>query len=223
MADLYFNDGGQLMTAWVSVDTGKVPGPNGHRFGGPARHRGAVPQEQEHPLHLTYEFDSTESDFPIKFANFRWMPLYFPFQFEASHLWYRVLSDDAIEIVRQDSTNWTEEFPYANYPAEFPYCSASVNSPVDIRWEIEDIYGEPADDTCDEHDLVALCANFCQGPPRTNCVSPACNNQVMDVFARLRWNEHDDVPFGDGEWEYTKVYFDICPKCHLIHAGVDCS
>src|SRR5258708_13090043 len=91
-----------------------------HIFGGPHKHKGTTPKGCQSPLHLLYTFDTTAPAFPVQIPGVRYLPLYYSFRYNAGACGYRVKSQREIEILYMETKRVEPNFPYENYPAEFP-------------------------------------------------------------------------------------------------------
>ena len=91
-----------------------------HFFGGPPRHRGTVPKCGKHPVHLLYDLDLRDPKLGLTLPGVPRLPLYAAIQYEVSDLTYLVLEEDRIQILAPLARAWSKDFPYEEYPAEFP-------------------------------------------------------------------------------------------------------
>ena len=201
-----------------------------HSFGGSPNHTGIIYSGCPKPPHLLYTLDLTDPKVHIEIPGVRWLPLFYAFQYDASPLYYRVLSDHEVQIVRQERTSWTDDFPYRGYPAQFPFYWVQVTVPRmlddhldDLCQEWEELVVENAVSgvRTDHNDLIALVAVLWQGAPKTKCLNPSCQNQSMDVFAIIR---HDIIEglslWGpDGDAAGVKIAYEMCPKCQMIYVS----
>src|SRR5580765_7609922 len=105
-----------------------VPGPAGdyiHWFGGPPAHNGAIPPGREHPVHLLYDLDLRDPVLGLasRFPGVSRLPLYNALQYNCCEMIYRVVADDAIEIIAmgyRDVPDWYPDHPFDGYPSAFP-------------------------------------------------------------------------------------------------------
>jgi hypothetical protein len=192
-----------------------------HRFGGPARHQGVIPPGYELPLHLLYTFDTTDPAFPIQVPGIRYLPLYYSFPYNAGACGYRVKSETEIEVLYMETKQVEKDFPYANYPSEFPerrVCLAPISYE---QHKTLVFYLEAEKKALSEMDRKLILEEFrypftqlggihrmWQGIPDVACPNPLCENSrftcFMQVFAVV-WNQ----PFkGVFLWETPpeKVY-----------------
>jgi hypothetical protein len=91
-----------------------------HVFGGRGRHNGTTPQDCKTPLHLLYTFDTSDPAFPLQIPGIRHLPLYYSFPYNAGACGYRVKSETEIEVIYMETKEIEPDFPYENYPSEFP-------------------------------------------------------------------------------------------------------
>jgi hypothetical protein len=82
-----------------------------HRFGGPPIHQGTTPPGSKQPLHLLYTFDIADPLVPVKIPHTRYLPLYYCFSYNAGAVGYRVVSDEAIEILCLEEKRAQRDFP----------------------------------------------------------------------------------------------------------------
>ena len=105
-----------------------VPGSAGayaHWFGGAPAHRGVIPPGREQAVHLLYDLDLNDPALGLasRFPGVSRLPLFNALQYNCCDMVYRVVADDAIEIVgmgRPEKTKWDADFPFDNYPRAFP-------------------------------------------------------------------------------------------------------
>lgn len=100
-----------------------------HWFGGSPTHRGVKPKKRNHPVHLLYDLDLRDPALGLasRYEGLSRLPVYNALQYNCCDLVYRVLADDAIEIVSmRDEPEWNRNFPYDNYPAEYPRLPVTV-------------------------------------------------------------------------------------------------
>jgi hypothetical protein len=207
-----------------------------HTFGGPPRHEGAVFAGCTKPVHLLYTIDLADPHCLLELPNARFLPLYYGFQYDATLLWYRVVSDAAIKIVRQEKTAWTAGFPYPNYPEAFPQQSASIGEPASVeellneefwreQWSELTAELKESGDTPDHNDLIALTQGHWQGAWKSRCINPACDNQRMNILAVIDHDDVEGVHFWDkwGEGEMVQIVYEVCPRCSMICAMNQCT
>src|SRR5215211_6360025 len=91
-----------------------------HRFGGTPAHRGIKPRGNTQPLHLLYTFDTKDPLVPLRIPRVRYLPLFYCFPYNAGAVGYQVVSDSEINILYMETKHVEPDFPYENYPNEFP-------------------------------------------------------------------------------------------------------
>src|SRR5690242_17911784 len=72
-----------------------------HWFGGEPSHNGAIPPGREHAVNLLYDLDLTDPQLGLasRFPGASRLPLYNALQYNCCDIVYRVVADDAIEIL----------------------------------------------------------------------------------------------------------------------------
>src|SRR5262245_9854047 len=93
---------------------------HGHQFGGGQEYRGAIPSGADAPVQLLFRLNLRDPLSPIHIKGVDWLPLFYPFQYDACAMGYRILGDFEIEILTMETTEVIEDFPYPNFPAAFP-------------------------------------------------------------------------------------------------------
>jgi len=229
-----------------------VPGASGsfrHRFGGPRAHRGVKPHRNGPPLHLLYNFDCEDPLVPIRVADVRYLPLYYCFPYNAGAVGYRVLSDTEIEILYLETKDVVPDFPYKNYPDEFPETPVSL-TPISYEEHKTLVYYQ----ACEDYNLTKDYLNkedravlkqigypftqlggiqrMWQGVPDVPCPNKNCKyhkfNCFMQVFAVV-WNRPvpnvylwDNDPESRDDFEVQTI-FQVCPLCSSIYACNRCT
>lgn len=212
-----------------------------HLFGGSPTHRGIVPHGNIQPLHLLYTFDTDDPLFPIHIPGIRYLPLYYCFPYNAGAMSYRVVSDDEIQILFMETNHVEHDFPYENYPNEFPAVPVSLvpisneengiltRSVLTDDWF--DIESLPKSDrqflrqSCYPFTQIGGEQRMWQGVPDAYTYNQRWHHkELMDVFAVI-WNNPvpnvhlwDDEPNDD-----TQIIFQFCPKCHSIYVCNRCT
>ena len=104
----------------------------GHTFGGPHDRSGT---SREHCngilIHLLHRLDLTDPAVPIVIPGIRWLPLYYCFDYRATELGYRLISEEElVTYFPTDDPNVSEEesWPADDYPLEFPKCAIKVEA-----------------------------------------------------------------------------------------------
>lgn len=139
-------------------------------------------------------------------------------------------------IVRQEETQWTDGFPYAAFPAHFPFRWAEVSDLRPLEDVIKAANGEAlwkemleedaqAGIENDSNDLIALASGLSQGAPKTECINPDCEKQTMNVLAVVYHGEVDGVSFWGpyGDEEGIQIVYEICPRCAMLFATNQCT
>lgn len=224
-----------------------------HIFGGRRQHKGTTPQGCKAPLHLLYTFDTTDSAFPIQVPGIRYLPLYYSFPYNAGACGYRMKSDTEIEVLYMETKQLEPDFPYENYPSEFPERRVRL-APISYEQHKTLVfYLEAGETALDEKDRKLIIDEFnypftqlggihrmWQDIPSVACPNSACSNSrhqcFMQVFAVV-WNQpHKGIFLWEipekAKYSWEKDYedtcdvqliFQICPKCHAIHACSRCT
>lgn len=219
-----------------------------HTFGGPTRHSGTTPPGCDTPLHLLYVFDTSDPAFPLRIPKIRYLPLYYSFPYNAGACGYRVMSETKIEVLYMETKEVEKDFPYTNYPSEFPRRRVRLASIPYRHHKTLVFYLEAGEEALSEGDRKLILEKYrypftqlggihrmWQDVPSVRCPNSACENSeftsTMDVIAVI-WNQPHkgvflwDVPHNaEYSWEKdyedtcdVQVIFQICPKCHSIHA-----
>jgi hypothetical protein len=224
-----------------------VPGSFDHRFGGTPVHRGIKPRGGSQPLHLLYTFDTKDPLVPVRVPRVRYLPLYYCFTYNAGAVGYRVVSDAEIEILYMETKKVQPDFPYENYPIEFPETPVSL-TPISYEDHKTLVYYL----TCEDYNLerkyfskedsaflkqsgypftqLGGIQRMWQDTPDVPCPNRSCENHkfncFMQVFAVV-WNHPvpnvslwDDDP--KSRWE-VQIIFQVCPQCRSIYACNRCT
>lgn len=229
-----------------------VPGVGGffhHRFGGPPAHRGVKPRGNSQPLHLLYTFDTRDRLVPVRLPRVRYLPLYYCFPYNGGAVGYRVVSDKEIKILYLETKQVETDFPYEDYPIEFPETPVSL-TPISYEEHKTLVYYL----TCEDYNLqkkyfsegdrtflkqsgypftqLGGIQRLWQDVPEIPCPNRKCKYHkfacFMQVFAVV-WNQPvtnvylwDDDPESRDYCE-VQVIFQICPLCHSIYASNQCT
>jgi hypothetical protein len=223
-----------------------VAGSFQHRFGGTPAHRGIKPRGSSQPLHLLYTFDTKDPLVPVRVPGSRYLPLYYCFPYNAGALGYRVVSDEEIKILYMETKHVQPDFPYENYPNEFPETPVAI-TPISYEEHKTLVYYL----TCEDYNLhkyfskedraflkrtgypftqLGGIQRMWQDIPEAACPNRQCEyhkyNYFMQVFAVV-WNQPvpkvylwDDDP--KSRWEIQTI-FQICPLCNSIYACNRCT
>lgn len=229
-----------------------VPGVRGsfdHRFGGAPVHSGVKPHRNNQPLHLVYNFDCRDPLVPVSVAGARYLPLYYCFPYNAGAVGYRVVSDTEIEILYMETKEVMHDFPYENYPHEFPEMPVSL-TPISYEEQKTLVYYMECEDYnltrkhFSKEDRAFLkqsgypftqlggIQRMWQGVPDVPCPNKKCKNHkytcFMQVFAVV-WNQPvpkvylwDNDPESRDDWEIQTI-FQVCPLCQSIYACNRCT
>jgi len=217
-----------------------------HRFGGTPAHRGIKPRGNSQALHLLYTFDTRDPLVPVRVRGARYLPLYYCFPYNAGAVGYRVISDEEIKILYMETKHVQPDFPYENYPNEFPETPVSLTA---ITYEEHKTLVYYL--TCEDYNLRKYLSKedraflkqtgypftqlggiqrMWQDIPEAPCPNKQCeyykHNCFMEVFAVV-WNHPvprvslwDDDP--KSRWEVQTI-FQICPLCNSIYACNRCT
>lgn len=220
-----------------------VEGSFRHRFGGTPVHRGIKPRGNSQPLHLLYTFDTKDPLVPIRVSGARYLPLYYGFCYNAGAVGYQVVSDDEIKILYLETKKVQPDFPYENYPNEFPETPVTL-TPISYEDHKTLVYYLTLEEYNLKKHLSAEDRTFVresgypftqlggiqrmwQGAPEAPCPNEKCENHkfncFMEVFAVV-WNRPvpkvylwDDDPESRDSLEVQTI-FQICPDCRSIYA-----
>lgn len=227
-----------------------VPNASGsyeHRFGGTPVHSGIKPRGGSAPLHLLYAFDTKDPLVPVRIPRVRYLPLYYSFVYNAGAVGYQVVSDDEINILYMETTKVEPDFPYENYPAEFPETPVSL---LALSYEEHKtlVYYLACEDYNLQREHVSKedkaflketgypftqlggIQRMWQDVPEAPCPNRKCEYHKYDCFLRVFavvWNNPvpkvylwDDDPESNEE---SQTIFQICPKCGSIYACNRCT
>jgi hypothetical protein len=218
-----------------------------HRFGGTPTHRGIKPRGNTQRLHLLYTFDTKDPLVPVRVRGVRYLPLYYCFPYNAGAVGYRVVSDQEIKILYLETKRVEPDFPYKNYPNEFPETAISL-VPISYEEHKTLVYYL----TCEDHHLLKKyfsaedrkfikqtgypftqlggIQRMWQDIPDVPCPNRECEYHKFDCFMQVFavvWNQPvpkvylwDDDP--RSRWEIQTI-FQICPLCHSIYACNRCT
>jgi hypothetical protein len=215
-----------------------------HVFGGAGKHKGVTPKGCKLPLQLVYTFDTADPAFPFQIPGIRFLPLYYSFQYNAGACAYRVKSETEIEVLYMETKKVGRDFPYADYPSQFPERRVRL-APISYEQHKSLVFYLQADKKAlSDADRKLIFEDFrypftqlggihrmWQDIPNVECPNRACENHDeyrcgMEVFAVV-WNEpHSGICLWDKETpqlDETQVIFQICTKCHSIHACNRCT
>lgn len=224
-----------------------VPGPFHHRFGGTPVHRGIKPRGNSQPLHLLYTFDTKDRLVPVRVRGARYLPLYYCFPYNGGAVGYRVISDEEIKILYLQTKHVEPDFPYENYPNEFPETPVSL-TPISYEEHKTLVYYL----TCEDYNLrkkylskqdstflkqsgypftqLGGIQRMWQDVPDVACPNRKCEyhkfNCFMQVFAVV-WNQPvPNVSLWDNDPDShleVQIIFQICPLCDSIYVCNRCT
>ena len=225
-----------------------VAGPFQHTFGGTPTHRGIKPRGSSQPLHLLYTFDMKDPLVPIRMRGVRYLPLYYGFVYNAGAVGYRVVSDDEIQILYMETKRVEPDFPYENYPGEFPEVPVSL-TPISYEDHKTLVYYLECEDYGLKKHLSEADKTFLkethypftqlggiqrmwQGVPQAPCPDKKCEchkyDFYLEVFAVV-WNRPvPNVYLWDNDRSTrdnleSQVIFQICPECRAIYVCNRCT
>lgn len=216
-------------------------GPFRHTFGG-ALENPVVPPGGRAPCHLLYLIDTDDPLFPFKIEGVRMLPLLYCQQYNAAAMSYRV-TPGGIEVESIESLEWSQDFPYTDYPPSFPRRNIRLEKLPREHVDLLERYidaddSDPQDwdtmESCEE-DLKAIGYPFTQfggrhvmwqGIPSIEC--PACRDSSLDVFGVI-WNAPvQGVSIWDNDPRYrgdadVQIIYQICHGCSAIHVCNRCT
>lgn len=104
----------------------------GHTFGGPHDRKGTSRDDCNGILiHLLHRLDLTDPEIPLTIPGFRWLPIYYCFDFRANDLGYQLISDDElVTFFPTDDPHVSNEesWPDENYPTELPKSAIKIDA-----------------------------------------------------------------------------------------------
>jgi hypothetical protein len=211
-----------------------------HLFGGRIPYSGITPTGCKLPLHLLYRFDTDDPAFPLKIPGVRFLPLFFPFQYDGGACGYRVKSDTEIEILYLQNKRIVKDFPYEDYPSEFDERHVRLEPITYEQHKVIAFLLEGGEKALSKKDHKLLFTDLRypfsqlggihelkQGFPDVACPEPTCENSrcsdFMEVFAVVWHEPHPGVFLWDSSADDVQLIFLICPTCHALHACNRCS
>lgn len=220
-----------------------------HRFGGTPTHRGIRPRGSSQPLHLLYTFDTKDPLVPVRVRGVRHLPLYYCFPYNAGAVGYQVVSDDEIKILYMETKQVEPNFPYENYPNEFPETAVSL-VPISYEEHKTLVYYLACEDynlrkdylsQADKDLLKEMSYPFAQlggiqrmwqDIPEVPCPNTKCEYHKYDCFMNVFavvWNRPvpnvylwDDHPDTRDDLE-VQIIYQICRKCQSIYVCNRCT
>ena len=206
-----------------------------HCFGGKPSYSGIIPERGNQAIHLLFTFDLGDPRVPFRQPSVSRLPLFYPFQYDGSSMWYRVCNDESIEITRQPERDFSDDFPFDGYPESFEQMPVSISSRIGIDSYFEDDFlrqcweedletaskmGEKLDDL----DRISVVEGLMQGTPRSICIDPKCQNQKMLLLTVLRGNLIDGMHLWSDEeiGPEVDITYEYCPTCFVIYTENQC-
>jgi hypothetical protein len=112
----------RAMTERFLLDIDPDLGGSPHRFGGPARYEGIVPEGSEQPATLLFRLDMRDECVGMKIPRVRWLPIFYPFGNLGGPFKYRILSDRAIEMLCRPypKSMYRRGVRFGTFPTELP-------------------------------------------------------------------------------------------------------
>ncbi len=191
-----------------------------HWQGGPAYHEGAACTKCKRALLLLWDFNAKDPRFVVDgrplFKSLKRLPLYYCWTC-VSDIDYRVVAPDRIEVLKMEGRRQGKDFPYKNFPLEFPKqpivlqrlstLPQAIKKSVGTRW-IDNVpapgnkllshwLGRKVSRGCDIwwHQFGGRFQPI-QGDEVFQCPIPHCSRhrqkEPMQIFATL----HNDPPSG---------------------------
>ncbi len=228
-----------------------VPSPAGahaHWFGGTPTHKGAIPPGREHPVHLLYDLDLTDPALGLasRFPGLARLPLYNALQYNCCEIVYRVVSDDAIEILameKPERSKWDANFPFDNYPRAFPRTPIQVVpvatdviarciTPIAADGGADIVRSDVLQDSC-LFPRVGGRQFMWQGIPDWACPTPACphhgtrSDAGKEVFAVIWERPIPELHLWTDDPKYqdigsAQIIFSRCTGCGIVHSCNRC-
>ena len=223
-----------------------------HWFGGEPRHKGCVPPGEAHATHLLLDLDLSDPQLGLasRFPNVSRLPLYNALQYNCCDMIYRVVADDAIEILARDTHNaeWNINHPFDNYPAFFPresMVASSVDPPL-LELLNSGIGSDGSDDPGFTREQEARVTAFgypftqvggrqsmWQGIPTWKCGGKHCEaaqrdtNEDKEVLAVIWESPVPGIHLWSDDPKYQdqgslEIIFSRCTGCGVIHSCNRC-
>lgn len=214
------------------------PGKYGHSFGGDFRYAGTIPESCAMPVHLLFRLDLSDPVVPFRLdTEFRYLPFFFPFSYDASPMSYRVLSDNAIEILSLENSEYIVDCPYPGFPqffdlvpvrvepvayeeqrdlvmAGFLYQHSSIRSAIPSD-ELQRLgrFHHPYARIGHVHDRLQL-------PRGEPCPNLACENHTvrfcLDTIATIPEKPFRDLDLWQADGPTVQIVYEICSLCGSI-------
>ena len=195
-----------------------------HRFSGKAAHKGTTFPGCTRPLTLLYTFDLADPHFRLEIPGIRRLPLYNGMCYDSSPVYYRIKSNAEIEILRQDLTTFTPDFPYDNYPQSFPELPVSLVDPEPIfddpgirnTWELIASTPEEKTRSLSKSELIQCFGGIWRDSLHT-CINPTCRASDVNYLAAFdgEWLKEKGISIWGG-FEDVVIIYHICYSCYTI-------
>lgn len=191
-----------------------------HSFGGKLSHP-AIPPGGKFPCHLLYTIDTEDPLFPVRIEGTRMLPLIYCQQYNAAAMSYRV-NDGSIIIDWIESLDWDRDFPYDDYPSDFPRRSI-VLRPADL--EVLCMEEKADEDTGTNVSRFGGWHWLCQDIPEVECKNPKCSGGNLDVFGVVYNEPVAGVRLWDPDedWCDVETIYQICSACSSIQVCNRCT
>lgn len=218
----------------------------GHTFGGEPGYRGTIPAGGSKAVHLLFRLNLRDSLMPIRLGDLQWLPLFYPFHYDACGMGYRVVSETEIKILMIETTTQSvSDFPYADYPDSFPLAPVDL-APISydevkalalrefrdrhslfskIRQEDQDVIRTLAA----ECTRIGLVQPLIQDWPRLKrCPDPLCmahkEGWPQPVLFCTVWNEPiEGVDVWHADGEPIQILYQVCIDCGSILTHNQCT
>jgi hypothetical protein len=220
------------------------PGSYGHTFGGDIRYGGTVPAGCSAPVHLLYRLDLSDPALPFTVdSEFKFLPFFYAFSYDASPMSYRVLSDHEIEILGIETNVPVPDFPFLGYPQCFDSLPVKVvpvtyqeQRDITMAWyvyEHPEVYeaippdeiqrfqalGYPITRIGRIHDLL-------QRPRGEPCPNPACERHgygyCLETIATIPEKPFNDLDLWQSNGSTIQIVYEICTLCGSIRTYNTC-
>jgi hypothetical protein len=216
----------------------------GHQFGGGQEYRGTVPPGGQTPIQLIFRLNLRDPLSPIQIDGLNWLPLFYPFQYNACGMGYRVLGELEIEILTIETIEVVEDFPFPNYPAAFPNVPVSLVPMTyeetkvlafgeylakNLLWnELQDDDRAIIDSIGKECTRIGSAQSLVQGESRFRDCPAKCRHYLNSLrpFCTI-WNEPIkgmDVWQTDSEpIQIIQIIHQVCSNCGAIQTENQCT
>jgi len=214
------------------------PGKYSHSFGGDFRYNGTIPQGCPVPVHLLFRLDMSDPVLPFRMdSQFRFLPFFFAFSYDASPLSYRVRSDTEIEILGLDENQYTPDVPCPGFPQYFDSVPISVepiryeeHRDIAMYWSVylhHAVYEAiPPDEIQRLRSLgypvtrIGRVHDFLQLPRGRPCPNPECENYgvsfCLETIATIPERPFPDLDIWQADGPTIQIVYEICKLCGSI-------